>query len=532
MRLARLALACVLCLCAGQALAWPRQFGPFAYVAADGGVAVVDIPTQKKTASIPLGDSSGPIAVTRDGTSVYVAYSKGAQTGTVAVIDAGSNAVKARIRVSGAPTAIFANARRNSVYIVHKSGAAGAETTSVAVIDVATNAVVADIAIGKGDIDVRAPSGGDWLVALNKSAGTLVKIDAKTNAIVATIPLGGLALAFDVRPDGLRAFVLRRRDDDGKVDLAVVNIPDAALFGNIDLYYAYPPDAYPLDLAAPAIVKIDDAGRAGVALVPILSRYKVVQTFYFSPDVWDHPTLGLPYYQAGDYAGTFSVLLFPGANVLTSLRPGFVDQYFNWDPVGGAELAGRPGQSAFTPDWKSIFIPVTSDQPGQTGLVIYPAFLIVGHYPTLIPFSRISGVAIVEPQIPQSFEKFGVAYLDVAHRASAGEDLFNFYGEITTTASFDSFRPDVAGMSVEVGAFTTTIPPGKFKKAADGSYVYNAWVNGVVYNAYVRPLGANKYMAHLLMRNAPLPQIANPAQVRLSFGNIYSGLQAAIATLR
>ncbi|WP_374305457.1 YncE family protein [Methylocella sp.] len=425
--------------------------------------------------------------------------------------------------MSGAPTAIFTNARRNSVYIVHKSGAAGAERTGVAVIDVATNALVADIALGRGDFDVRAPSDGDWLAVLNKSAGTLVTINAKTNAVVATIPLGGLARAFDVRPDGLQAFVLRRRDD-GVADIVVVNIPDATLFGNIETNFD-------LDKAPFGVVKVDPIGNGGAVVAPVPSRYNSAATIYFPAAGWTYPQADLPpMYESDGLWGTLSIVFSPYGNPMFQLAPGAVAERFNYDLFGGVNFAGRPGQSALTPDNRYLFVPISSDQPGRTGLEMIWAQPMYKDG-AVIPFTSISDVAIVEPQLGAPFEKLAIAYLDIAHRATAGEDLFNFYGEVTTYASFDTFRPDVRGMTVEVGAFKTTIPSGKFKKASDGSHVYNAWVDGVVYNAYVRPLGNYKYTAHLLLRYAPLPQIANPAQVRLSFG-VLGGLQATIATIR
>ncbi|WP_395697122.1 YncE family protein [Methylocella sp.] len=342
-------------------------------------------------------------------------------------------------------------------------------------------------------------------MALNKNAGRLVKIDAKTNAMVATIPLGGLARAFDVRSDGLRAFVLRRRDD-GVADIVVVNIPDATLFGNIETNFD-------LDKAPFGVVKVDPIGNGGAVVAPVPSRYNSAATIYFPAAGWTYPQADLPpMYESDGLWGTLSIVFSPYGNPMFQLAPGAVAERFNYDLFGGANFAGRPGQSALTPDNMIWAQPMYKDG-------------------AVIPFTSISDVAIVEPQLGAPFEKLAITYLDIAHRATAGEDLINFYGEVTTYASFDTFRPDVRGMTLEVGAFKTTIPSGKFKKASDGSYVYNAWVDGVVYNAYVRPLGNYKYTAHLLLRYAPAPQIANPAQVRLSFG-VLGGLQATIATIR
>lgn len=511
-----------LCLAADSAFAWPRQFGPFAYVTADGGVAVVDIASRTKTASIPLGDWSGPIAVTRDGNSIYAGYKTGT-TAAVAAIDAGSNTVKARIAITGTPTAIFTNAKRNSVYVVHKSGAAGAEATSVAVIDFATNAIVADVALGHGDIEVHAPKSGDWFAALNRSADALITINAQTNAVGATVPLDGFGRTFDVSPDGERAFVLRRRND-GPSDIAVVNVPVGAVWGNVETNFAVDKDSFGV-VAVPAV-----GNRPALAAAPYSKPPAWGAMISFSSTGWTYPDqTGLWFLSTGVRNQTTS-LLFGQNNFVYAFNPNNFDIYWqDLEPFGGFPLTNGPGRPVLSLDQKWLFMPASNAAAGPR-LQIVSAQTVIST-PTTIPFSSISDVAIVEPQFVGPFDKFGIVYLDIAHRATAGEDLLNFYGEITTYRKFDDFGPDVTGMTVEVGSFTATISPGKFKKAVDGSYVYNAWVGGVVYNAYVRPLGANKYLAHLLLRNAPLPQIANPAQVRLSFGSL-GGLQAAIATIR
>jgi 40-residue YVTN family beta-propeller repeat len=76
--------------------------GPFAYITNYGNnnVSVFDMANNTVTATVPVGIDPNGVAVTPDGTKVYVANGNvGSDFGTVSVIDAATNTVIATVPV-------------------------------------------------------------------------------------------------------------------------------------------------------------------------------------------------------------------------------------------------------------------------------------------------------------------------------------------------------------------------------------------------------------------------------------------------
>ena len=73
-------------------VAQPAEAAPFAYVTNSGAntVSVIDIPTNKVVATVPVGFFPSGVAVTPDGKHVYVANF---QSNNVSVIDTAANTV-------------------------------------------------------------------------------------------------------------------------------------------------------------------------------------------------------------------------------------------------------------------------------------------------------------------------------------------------------------------------------------------------------------------------------------------------------
>ena len=167
-----------------------------------GRVLVVDTATNAVTATIAVADRFGPMAVHPSGAFLYAAAA-GTAGERVAVIDTSTNAVVANVALPPAsdgarllPMALLANPAGSRLYVLQAPKlppfAHPAPTTlsQVAVIDAATNAVVATVPLGdnaKFGLSVH-PSGSP--VYVGGAPG--VMLDAASNTLAGAIPCGGV----------------------------------------------------------------------------------------------------------------------------------------------------------------------------------------------------------------------------------------------------------------------------------------------------------------------------------------------------
>jgi YVTN family beta-propeller protein len=111
-----LALACLVGSAAGFAQnAYITNFG-------DNTVSVIDTATDTVIATIPVGDRPYGVAVTPDGSKVYVA-NQGFNprfVSTVSVIDAATNTVSATIRGGRDPIGVAVSPDGSKVYVVNR----------------------------------------------------------------------------------------------------------------------------------------------------------------------------------------------------------------------------------------------------------------------------------------------------------------------------------------------------------------------------------------------------------------------------
>ena len=126
-----------------------------------GTVSVIDTATNTVTATVPLGSLPQGIAVNPDGTRIYVAIENPdgyflemigdvtAITGAVDVIDTAKNEFIDRVSVGSAPQEVAVTTDGTKVYIVNY----GSNTTSV--IDTATNKVNTTVHVGRGPVAVE-----------------------------------------------------------------------------------------------------------------------------------------------------------------------------------------------------------------------------------------------------------------------------------------------------------------------------------------------------------------------------------------
>jgi YVTN family beta-propeller protein len=169
-------------------------------------VSVIDTATNTVIATIPVGDQHtlqpGGVAVTRDGSKVYVAVDdnfSGSFSGSLSVIDTATNAVSATIPL-GSPTASGVAVAPDGSKVYAASGGA------IFVIDTATNTVSTTIPV-IGFKLVVTPDGSKVYVTNGSPSNTVSAINTATNTVSATIPVGRFPNGVAVTPDGSKVYV-------------------------------------------------------------------------------------------------------------------------------------------------------------------------------------------------------------------------------------------------------------------------------------------------------------------------------------
>jgi YVTN family beta-propeller protein len=166
-------------------------------------VSVIDTATNKVTATIPVGRYPEGVAVTPDGTKVYVTNS---YDDNVSVIDTATNKVIATIPVGRYPEGVAVTPDGTKVYVAN-SGNNDYTGNTVSVIDTATNKVVAKIYAGKYPYGIAVNPAGTKVYVTNHNCLKVSVIDTATNKVIATVPVGEYPYGIAVNPAGTKVYV-------------------------------------------------------------------------------------------------------------------------------------------------------------------------------------------------------------------------------------------------------------------------------------------------------------------------------------
>jgi YVTN family beta-propeller protein len=125
-----------------------------------------------------------------------------------------------------------------------------------------------------------------------------------------------------------------------------------------------------------------------------------------------------------------------------------------------------------------------------------------------------SQIAIVPPPPGVPFLAFG------AHAAiNFGRGEFAFHSHFTLSSTDgNGIDPIAEPVKVQVGTFSTTIPPHSFIKRSDGTWIYAGVIDGVIVEAQIRPTGTLRYAVAIWAKGAKLAGSENPIQVSLIIG--------------
>jgi YVTN family beta-propeller protein len=168
-------------------------------------MSVIDIPSKRNVATIPLGIETATVAVTPDGTTAWVTDQRADQA---IAIDLRTNTASTPFPVGGEPWGVAFTPDGKTAYVTNDN----ADTVSV--LDVASRQVVGTIPVGEDPINVVFAPDGKTAFVNNYDSDSVSVIDTATRQVVGgPIPTGeepwGLAMA----PNGSRLYVSNEGDD-------------------------------------------------------------------------------------------------------------------------------------------------------------------------------------------------------------------------------------------------------------------------------------------------------------------------------
>ncbi|QOZ72515.1 autotransporter domain-containing protein [Bradyrhizobium arachidis] len=198
--------------------------GRFAYVVTYGSseVAVIDVVSRNVVATIPVGGGATALALSADGSSLYVAFTTGS---SVSVISTATNhVVGSPIAVVTDPHGIAVSPDGTRIYV------ANAGSNSVSIIDAASKAVIGTIAVGLSPYGITPSPDGSRIYVANQSGSSVSVIDTGSQSVVATVPVTGFPLSVAVSPDGSRIYVTTQSNQ-----LVVINATTNSVIATVAL---------------------------------------------------------------------------------------------------------------------------------------------------------------------------------------------------------------------------------------------------------------------------------------------------------
>ncbi len=417
------------------------------------------------------------------------AYVTNGGSSTVSVIDTATNMVVATVPVGAIPSAAAVTPDGKHAYVANAS----IGSTSVSVIDTATNVAVATVPFGMQPFGVAVtPDGKHAYVALNAFAGTVSVIDTVTNTVVGTpIPVGNVPDGVAVTPDGKHVYVTNFNGGNVSViDTSTNTVGTTILVGNGPVGVAFSPDgkhAYVANDNSDNVSVIDTATNMVVATVAVRS----------SPDAVAVTPDGIHAYVTNNGSNNVSVIDTASNTVVATV------------PVGNG-----PHGVAVTPDGKHAY--VTNNASTNVSVIATATNKVV----TTVPVGNNPvDVAIVPPPPGLPFRAFSATQLQIGFGAAPNTDFFNLHSIFTLSSTTNKgINPLTDPVTFQVGTFTTTIPPGSFTNAGNGSFTFTGVIGGVSLQATITELVTLRFGFNAIATGASLTGTKNSVYVTLTIG--------------
>jgi YVTN family beta-propeller protein len=410
-----------------------------------------------------------------------------AGSGIVAVIDTATNTVVATVPVGENAVGVAVTPDGKHVYVANVS-----TTRHVAVIDTATNTVVATILAGNNPFGVAITPDGTRAYVTNEVSNTVSVIDTASNTVVATVPVGGFPRGVAITPNRRRAYVTNVNSStvsviDTATNTVVATVPVEGGPEGV----AVAPDGKHAYVADGGVLVIATATNKVVATIPIGSASGGASDgVTITPD-------GRHAYVADAGDNTVSVIDTASNTVVATV------------PVGIAPIA-----VAVTPDGKYVYV---ANDLVPTVSVIDTASNTVVATVTVAGNNTPNGVGIVPPPPGVPFLAFN-AKLAIQFGSIPTKDAFGFGSNFILSSNAPAINPVTEPVTLQVGTFTTTIPPGSFKKQKDESFTFQGKIHGVGLGALIKRTGTLRYLFEAKGLGANLTGTVNTVYVTLAIG--------------
>jgi YVTN family beta-propeller protein len=216
-----------------------------------------DIATQTVTTMIAIDPSSGAVpfdlAISPDGSTLFIVTANGTEQGTLQIVDPAAGTVLKSIPLGNGPAGIAVTPNGSQVYVANQVD------NTVSVVSTAAGAVTATLAVGQSPFGVAVTPDGAQIWVANEVDDTVSVIDTTTNQVTGTFPAGAGANAVGFSPDGTKAYVT---DGGSNVvgpaagnTVSVLDSASGALIGTITVgSLPMPVGSFTAPVAAPASV--------------------------------------------------------------------------------------------------------------------------------------------------------------------------------------------------------------------------------------------------------------------------------------
>lgn len=390
-----------------------------------------------------------------------VAYVANFSVNTVSVIDTASNNVTATIPVGRFPVGVAVAPDGKLVYVANFGGG------SISVIDTSTNTVTNTF-----DLGFRAfPSmlaitpDGNNLYVVDQGRLTVSVVSTATGSVLATIPVND-ASAVAITPDGSRVYVQGVTSSFSPVDvidtvtntvIASIPVPGIVSFGiadtpngrNIYVTGGFTANVSVISTSTNTVTAtIPDPGRPeGIAISPDGSRAYVTNLE-----------------SAAGNGNQVNVIDTTTNTVVGSITVGTTPEALAVTPDGAfvyVKNAGDGTVSAIDTSTNTVVAVVqTEPNPGTAGVPLIPP---------------AGAIAIANLSTP--FAAFTIDNLNISPQG------FHEQGDFTLGASSGGIDLAHQPVTLTIGTFSLTIPPGSFRQVGGNlHFVLNAAINGLPVN--------------------------------------------------
>ena len=411
---------------------------------------------------------------------------------TVSVIDAATNmVVGAPIPVGTNPFAVAVTPDGKHAYVANDSA------NNISVIDTATNTVVGSpIPVGSQPLFVAVTPDGKQAYVTNLSSNSVSVIDTATNTVVGTpIPVGVRPVVVAITPDGKHAYVTNESDNT----VSVIDTATKAVVGT----------PIPLGGTSPSGIVITPDGKHAYVTIYFSNTVLVIDTATNTVVGSPIPVGTNPRSVAITPNGTQAYVTNQNSNTVS-----VIDTTTNTVVGTPIPLGTNPWGVVVTPDGKYAY--VTNASSGNVSVIDTATNTVVG-----APIPVGSGpfwLGIIPPPQGVPFLAFS-AKLQIALDRKANHDAFALESSFTlsSTAS-NGINPLTEAVKLQVGTFTTTIPPGSFKKSGR-LFTFVGSIGGVNLQALIAPTGTLRYAFLAAAERASLTGTTNPVPVMLTIGD-------------